>query len=361
MRAEGTVSDASVQFSMTNGKESSRNVIRMPGLPYVPSRQRRYLISENLKEGKKIKIPYFEPLSLAAKESVLEYMGFEKVLVQGRIRKLHHFVETYSGIRISSWLDSEGRVIKEESPAGFVMIAEPEFRATNIMEQASELLGTVAVPYSGTLPDPPGFDMIRYRLTYPDDAQIVLSGGRQQMSDGILLVHRESLPDNSVPTCSVPAYALAATPYLQADHPEIVELASGLTADSGSEIAAVRTLAQWVYENLEKRPVIGMPDALSTLRSRRGDCNEHAALFAALARSIGIPAQIAVGVTRVGDMFYYHAWNEVCLGDRWISLDTTTNQLPADLTHIRFLAGEIVEQVQILSVLGSLEIEVLTQ
>ena len=37
-------------------------------------------------------------------------------------------------------------VIKEESPAGFKFIAEPEFRAKDIVRSGNEILSAVAVP-----------------------------------------------------------------------------------------------------------------------------------------------------------------------------------------------------------------------
>ena len=58
-------------------------------------------------------------------------------------------------------------------------------------------------------------------------------------------------------------------------------------------------------------------------------------------------------------MFYYHAWNEVCINGEWISLDTTMNQLPADVTHIKFVQGETNEQMKIGSLIGNLKIEIL--
>ncbi|MCI5160128.1 MAG: transglutaminase domain-containing protein [Candidatus Electrothrix sp. AUS1_2] len=110
---------------------------------------------------------------------------------------------------------------------------------------------------------------------------------------------------------------------------------------------------------MEKRPVIGLPDALTTLKSGKGDCNEHAALFAGLARSLDIPAAIAAGVTLQHDAFYYHAWNEVCLDGRWVSVDTTVNQIPADLYHIRFTRGDLEAQLAIGALIGKLRIEIL--
>ena len=104
---------------------------------------------------------------------------------------------------------------------------------------------------------------------------------------------------------------------------------------------------------------MGIPDAVSTLFSRTGDCNEHAALFAALSRSLSIPTRIIAGVKYHEGMFYYHAWNEVCLAGKWISLDATKNQFPADLSHIKFVQGETNEQIKIGALLGKLKIEVL--
>ena len=109
--------------------------------------------------------------------------------------------------------------------------------------------------------------------------------------------------------------------------------------------------------NLQKRPVLGIPDALTTLNTRMGDCNEHAALFAALARNAGIPTRVVAGVTFHEGAFYYHAWNEVCLGEKWYTLDTTKNQFPADLSHIKFVEGETSEQIKISALLGKLGIK----
>jgi len=100
---------------------------------------------------------------------------------------------------------------------------------------------------------------------------------------------------------------------------------------------------------------------MTTLRLKMGDCNEHAALFAALSRSLLIPTRIVAGVTYNDGMFYYHAWNEVCLDGKWISLDTTINQFPADLTHIKFVQGETSEQIRISALIGKLKIEVLEE
>jgi len=132
MDAQGQVDGQVVNFSLTTGKETIHDTIRLQKQPFLSTNRRSYLLKQGLQPGDKLKIPYFDPISLSGKDTVMEYKGQKKTLVSGRIYNLHHFVETFSGIKINSWLDDEGKVIKEESPAGFVFIAEPEFKARNI-------------------------------------------------------------------------------------------------------------------------------------------------------------------------------------------------------------------------------------
>jgi transglutaminase-like putative cysteine protease len=95
----------------------------------------------------------------------------------------------------------------------------------------------------------------------------------------------------------------------------------------------IQKICEWVYQNIEKRPVLSVSNALETLENRMGDCNEHAVLFAAFARAAGIPARIEIGLLHLRGRFYYHAWNSVFMG-RWVTVDSLMNQIPADVTHI---------------------------
>jgi transglutaminase-like putative cysteine protease len=111
-----------------------------------------------------------------------------------------------------------------------------------------------------------------------------------------------------------------------------------------------------VYRNIEKRPVLSLPDALSTLENRMGDCNEHAVLMAALARAAGIPCRVEAGLVYLKGRFYYHAWNLVYVG-RWITVDSLFGQLPADVGHIRFITGTQ-QQIDIMGIIGKVQINI---
>ncbi len=363
MTAEGYVEDDKVYFTLDTGASKINDSVTLSGPPLLAVNDRSYLLKQLQKVGQKIKVPSFDPVSLSGRESIVTYHGEEKLLVRRRIKVLHHFSEITGGIRINFWLDNEGRIVKEESPAGFKFIAEPEFRAKDIVSSGNELLSAVSVPLIGTLPDD-NATSANYRLSYPPDLKLDIQGGRQFLNEDTLKVSLEQLPETKNTStgnfCSGEVFNQPSR-YVQSDSDEIIKLAVSIIGDETDPAFQVRLLATWVYKNIEKRPVLGLPDALTTLTNRKGDCNEHASLFAALARSLNINTAIATGVTLQNDAFYYHAWNEVCLDGKWYSLDTTTNQLPADLFHIRFGKGDMDEQLKIGGLLGKLKIEILPQ
>ena len=151
---------------------------------------------------------------------------------------------------------------------------------------------------------------------------------------------------------------LQPTPFLQSDHPSVKALAKKiLRGETDARRAAVK-LKDWVYKEIAKEPTVSIPNALQVLQTKKGDCNEHTVLFNALARAAGIPAKTVVGVVYLRGAFYYHAWSEVWLGE-WISLDSVLDQFPTDVTHVKFLEGEIDRQIDILQLIGNLKIEVL--
>ena len=83
-----------------------------------------------------------------------------------------------------------------------------------------------------------------------------------------------------------------------------------------------------------------------------------------MARAVGIPARIAVGLVSVRGAFYYHAWPEVYLAEgrgrgMWLPVDPTLNQFPADGTHLRLARGGLEKQAVILPLIGRLKIEIL--
>ena len=220
MNANGSVNDNEVNYTMNTGKDEVSDMIQLTEPPFISTNMRSYLLQYNLKEGEKFKIPYFDPVTMSGKESIIEYKGFKKKLFykQGQIYMLHHFVETISGIRIHFYLDEKGKVIRETSPAGFVLISEPEFRATNIIDKGTEVLSSVSVPAIGRLPDISELSRIRYRLEIPEDTTFDLDQDRQTYKDNILVINKEIVRSASFTACPGNDNELRSTPYLSLIH-----------------------------------------------------------------------------------------------------------------------------------------------
>src|SRR4029077_11224122 len=195
-----------------------------------------------------------------------------------------------------------------------------------------------------------------------DLTSFALSGGRQRLDSDRLEITLEQIEPKSFVAIPVEdrrvSSFLQATPFMQSDHPRIRALAQSIIAGETNGYKATLLIKDWVYNKIAKEPTVSIPNALEVLQSKKGDCNEHTVLFNALARAAGIPAKTVVGVVYLRGAFYYHAWSEVWLGD-WTSLHTVRDQFPADVTHVKFLEGEIDRQIDILQLIGKLKIHVL--
>lgn len=367
--ARGRIEGRELLLTLNTPRGEQQERIRLAAPPRIATPHRAYLLEPEPAVGSRLRLNYFDPVSLAGSDRILEYRGRDRQVIGGRVHNLHQFHETIAGMRISTWLDDSGRVIKEESPAGFVFLAEPEFRATDIPGAGPELLTAVAVPLRGRLPadfkERPELSLLlELDQNGPPAAelfpQLHLAGGRQHLTGNLLTIRREAWPPvapDLAPEYDLAPY-LAATPHIQSRASEIVALAAEITAQAADDAQKLRQLSAWVYQNLDKRPVLGIPDALSVLAGGVGDCNEHAVLLAALARAAGLPTRIAAGLLYLDGDFLYHAWNEIWLADQWLSVDATINRIPAPITHIRLVSGETRELVGIGAVIGRLQLVV---
>jgi transglutaminase-like putative cysteine protease len=204
---------------------------------------------------------------------------------------------------------------------------------------------------------------LRVRLGGVELEGFDLEGGRQALTGDTLIVTREA----SAPVASYqlpyaaggePAAELASTPLIQAADPRIVETAQRIARGSRDPAEVAQRLSEWVYAELDKDVTLSVPSALQVLEARTGDCNEHTVLYVALARALGMPARTAVGLVHINDSFYYHAWPEVWLGE-WVAVDPTLGQYPADASHLRFLIGGLARQVELIRLIGRLQLEVI--
>jgi transglutaminase-like putative cysteine protease len=285
-------------------------------------------------------------------------------------------VEIYGGVQVESWVDADGRVVRASSPLGFSMEKTEYELARQAQEEARGLQGSpidddvilsTAIQSNVDLGEVENHDELRFVLTGVGLEGFQLEGGRQRLAGDTLIVRRENWaalnPDYDelpYPRMDFLEY-LQPEPLIQSDNEEIARTAERIANwqvfGRNDPLRTARRLTMGVYGMLEKEITFSLPNAVQVLEAGRGDCNEHTVLFVALARALGLPARTAVGLVYLDGGFFYHAWPEVWLG-QWVALDPTFGQYPADAAHLRFVIGGLAQQVEIVRLIGNLDIEV---
>jgi len=365
LRVQGRVVDGVLQLTLATGSDTSTQRIPLSGPVYLPATLSNLVATGDLREGQQRRVQVFDPSVMKNATMEITVERREPVPKASPEQRAWRVREEFRGIRTTAWIDDRGTVLREEGPMNMVLVRSDANRAVHAgwsRGTALDLVQTVAVPVARLIEQPRGLQQLRVRLRGIDLDQVP-SDARQRRDGDTWTITREDL--SAVRSYTLPYSAsdrsadLAATPLLQINHPRVRAAATEALGDERDALRAIRRLLAWIHGYMRQAPTVSIPNAIQVLDERQGDCNEHAVLFAALARAVGLPTRVVAGVVYLDGAFYYHAWDEVWL-DRWVAVDPVFDQFPADPTHIKFIQGGPEEQFAILQVIGRLRIDVLS-
>ncbi len=336
-------------------------VLPLQETPHLSNSMFDSLRGKNLKTGDEIVIYVFDPASMGQRPVRLKVMGEQTITVMGRERKALKLDVDFMGSRQFAWLGEEGDVLREEGMLGMTLerVTKEEALDGLTLLASADLTEVASIDVNIAIDDLDAVTKITIRLTNIDTKSLFLNGGRQHFKNNLLTIEKESWPVAAVkkePAGDI-AQFLRPSPFVQSDDPLIVQQVKKIISPWDSDAVRAKKIMDWLYRNIEKRPVLSVPNATETLENRVGDCNEHAVLLAAMARAAGIPAQIEAGLVYQRGRFYYHAWNVLYLGE-WITADATLGKMPADVTHIRLVRGGADRQIDLMGVIGKLKLEI---
>ncbi len=366
-QAIGYVRDLNLIVSIITGDQEETVRVPLKGPIYMSSGLIKALQTAQIKKGKPYAFPFFDPSALSYKTITVIWEAEETILHRGKYVHARRLSMTYGGAKFLAWFNDRGERIREEGPLGLTLVREDRQTAQrgtgSPRVRTVDIIAASAVIPSRKIPNPTHTSYLKTGLWDVNLDGLDLDGGRQKLKGNMLEIKREILPqrgDYALPYPSDGRWApqMQPSPLIQSDNPRVVQLARRIVAHSTEPLEALQRLNRWVYANIEKIPVISIPSALQVLQIRKGDCNEHAVLLAALVRAAGIPARVVAGLVYSENSFFYHAWVEAFVG-QWVSADPVMGQLPADATHIRLIRGNLQKQVDILRLLGKLKVEVL--
>lgn len=362
-KARGTVKDNKLSLEIDSAGHRSNREITLTQAPYLLASLKPYVVTQQLETGKKFFFSTFDPSTLSQQVTTIVIEGREQIRIGNRLEPAIKMRQSFGGISVLSWVDVHGRTLKEESPAGMSMIRQNQQEAKTLPSRSVplDMIAQTAIALARPIADAKALPAIELKLSGVNLANFALDGGRQKLTGDRLAIVREDLTKLGATAIPVKEPRLQTflqpTAFMQSDHPRIKSLAARIVGGERDAMKAAVKIKDWVFRELAKVPTVSIPNALEVLQAKKGDCNEHTVLFNALARAAGIPAKTVVGVVHMRGAFYYHAWSEVWLGG-WVALDSVFNQLPADVTHVKFLEGEIDRQIDILQLIGNLRIEV---
>ncbi|HXV85970.1 MAG TPA: transglutaminase-like domain-containing protein [Gemmatimonadales bacterium] len=376
-----------VEFQSGGSTESLRVGLERPVI--LPGQVPLHVaFGQEVRLGGRYRLRMFDPLILKEREIEIRITGDSTFVVpdssafdstQGqwvaaRWDTVHAYrvEQDLGGLAVSAWIDDVGRVVRATSAAGFTMersafeLAHENFRrkgARPDLTGAGDLIRQTAIASNVRLAGT-GARALRVRLTGVDLRGFDLDGGRQRLAGDTLVVAMEPArlleAGYSIPAPpSQFAPFIRPEPLVQSDDPRIQAQARQIVGRRRDPRRVAEMLNRWVYDNLEKVITVSVPSAVQVLEGRRGDCNEHTVLYVALARALGLPARTAAGLVYLDGRFYYHAWPEVHLGD-WVAVDPTFGQVPADASHLRFTIGGLARQVELIRLIGRLNLDVVS-
>ncbi len=158
--------------------------------------------------------------------------------------------------------------------------------------------------------------------------KIISSGSEVILETGASGAHEEK---------SLTRY-LADTRLLEIHSPEIQSLKKTFISSSNTINDVMRFVYNYIRHKTEGIPIVS---ARTVLKTRTGDCTEHAVLTVALLRALGIPARAVVGMILTQsfgihrDVFVFHMWAEAFFEGKWILVDSTR---PGDIHYNRYIA-----------------------
>lgn len=365
----GKVSGSAIHIKNdANGKISDK-MLKFKGDVYPGPALNLYPIMRPISVGASYKIQLFDPEELKIKEVQITVVGEEKSTEGQPALKLRN--NLYPFVNNDIWVDINGNTIEESVREGLVTTKEEAPQAissfiSNLALAKKDLIYDFSLVRLQTpIKDPKKLKGLKVEISNWNDALPLLNDGGQQaekkqtdvvtfMTGSLAQTPRNATTQKPTDDHLKPAEKI------EVDAPEIRDQALMLSKDTKNQWDAAKSLASWTADWL-KDTVDDGGSALESFKTKSGNCQTHARLYTALARSAGIPTRFVSGLVYLeGKGFLYHSWAESFLENRWVSVDPTYNQIPADPTHIKLLVGHLPENIEpIIAIIGRIKMIVL--
>ncbi|EFK10882.1 transglutaminase-like protein [delta proteobacterium NaphS2] len=368
-RVSGKVESDRILVETGEGDKIRKHSIPADGPLTIGAGLPGFFKGRTIKVGDTFGFSMFDPSVLAHRDVAIKVTDKTLISLNGKKYAAFRLEAKVWGQLLVFWLNEDGVLLKEEGFMGLTLVRSDQAHAPFDVDGSAgaDLYDAAAISVKRTLDRARDITYLKVKVTGLRDTGFdltVLNENRQKLRGNVLEITQEIVPrrppwKKGSATGMTPDLKAFLSPEIniQSDDAALLKKVREIAGDEDDGRVVARKLMAWVYENVEKRPVASVPDALSVLGTKVGDCNEHAVLLTAFLRGAGIPARECVGIVYSDNRFFYHAWTEAWLG-RWISMDATLNQMPVDATHIKLVHGGLDRQAELMALMGKLKLEI---
>lgn len=370
LKLSGSLEGETLKVVRVSGSASAEEHTEVRGELYPGSVIYLYPLLHGLETGKRYDYRIYDSEAQGISEVSQEVLAYQKSeLFSGNAYKVR---TRYQGQEVNTWLDHKGLPVLEMALGGVLISGiENEEQARRYLVESSlnkneDLLEFSLIKVKSPIKDPFSVEYMEVFLDgVPEGVSIPSEGCQECRQDGQRVQCRIRSAAPGKDSCLEVA-GHAPEIYLKPSHTvpstsrEIQKTAKEIAGKSVAQDGQIRAILAWMEKNIAKEPV-DVFTALDVLLKKKAECQGHAYLYTAFARSLGIPTRIVNGLVYSKEFkgFLYHAWAESFTGGEWITVDPTLNQMPADATHIKLVEGEtLASLIPMVGLMGKIGVEV---
>jgi hypothetical protein len=299
MKVKGAVLKNQLVLDIDTGGQTRTEKIRLASPPYLSLNIKPAILLLGLDTGKTYRFPLFNPATMSTEETTISVESRERIKIGQTEQTIYKLKESFQGMETTSWISQDGVTIKEESALGYLLLNESRTEALKRDKGGPivDIISLTMIP-SDRIKESSQVSYLRARLKGVPLQGFQLDNDRQTLKTDVIEIRKEDFPASYRLPYSGKELAdyLLPNALIQSDDKKIKDQASKILSGEKNAREAAKKLNEWVYAAITKKPVVSIPSALEVLNQREGDCNEHTALYTALARAVGIPTRMAAGI-----------------------------------------------------------------
>jgi hypothetical protein len=372
LKLQGRRADNTLEVSIETEGQKRRQTVPVEGKVYSTSIINLYPLLHGLEVGRSYTYMVYDGETQTVSPVEQKIVAYEESdLYTGPAFKIKTRLH---GHEVTTWMDASGRPLLEMSLGGVIISAlenkstATEYLAQAALNKAETLLDFSLIKSDTPIDAPRQVTFVEVALTGIGDNLDMPFDDRQQCRRKGDEIHCRIYSEPSNPLVSDQLMTLGpAAPYLQPSYiipsydRRIRQTAREITQTVDATNQQINLLLDWIQENVQQEPV-DVFSALDVLNERKAECQGHTYLYAAFARALNIPTRVVNGIVYSENFqgFLYHTWAESLVEGRWIAIDPTFRQMPADATHIKLIEGEkMSDLVPLVDIIGKVKLQII--